>query len=58
MTKLKIIAATGGFSGYLWRVSRGEESHLVYAMSNYEAAEAVGWEFGSCNVQEMKVVEA
>lgn len=53
---IHIKSATLGFKGYLWRVSRGSETHIVHATSNYDAAEACGWTFNTCSVDEMKLV--
>lgn len=53
---IKIKDASFGFSAYLWRVSKGTEVHFVHATDNYTAAEACGWTFSTCCVQEMQLV--
>jgi|SRR5690606_7870410 len=54
-TRFNVINATLGFKGFLWLVSQGDQVHVVNACSNYDAAEACGWSFASCNVQELEL---
>jgi hypothetical protein len=55
--KVCIKSATLGFKGYIWRVVTPDNvEHVVNACSNYDAAEACGFKFGQCIVEELRLI--
>lgn len=53
----KFINAAGGFTGSFWEVDTKDGPKVVYALSNYDAAEAAGQRFRLGTVRSLKLVQ-